>query len=221
MKKALFFFVLCAAMIVSAAENDGNTRGGRRGWNGGAGGMGPNRGGMGGQNRGGNRGGMMMRSALFSEIEIAKKFPAEYAEVDKLRAEYEAKLAELAKKASVELPVSMESNMRKIYNAYPTEFIAVAEKMKTSPREGFAELSKLAEKAGVSLFGGNRGGVPRMGGAPAAPAAPRDFSRPDLPALRKKYPEKMKEYDNLRKTDPKKARELLMQIIESDKGAGK
>jgi hypothetical protein len=220
MKKVFFVFLFFVGMVAFAAENDGNTRGfergGRRGWNGGQGR---------GQNRGqGGRGGSMMRGQLFSEIEIAKKFPAEYAEIDKLRTEYEAKLAELAKKAEVELPVSMESNMRKLYKAYPAEFTAAAEKMKSSPREGFAELAKLAEKAGITLFGGMRGGAPapRMGGAPAAPAAGgRNFTRPDLPALRKKYPEKMKEYDSMRKTDPAKARQLLMQVIEADKGAGK
>ncbi|MBQ4328825.1 MAG: hypothetical protein IJC27_03780 [Lentisphaeria bacterium] len=218
MKKVLFVFLLFAGMVAFSAENNGNSRGfergGRRGWNGGQGR---------GQNRGpGGRGGMMMRGQIFSEIEIAKKFPAEYAEIDKLRTEYEAKLAELAKKAEVELPVSMESNMRKVYNAYPAEFTAAVEKMKSSPREGFAELSKLAEKAGVTLFGGMRGRTPGMGGAQAAPpASGRTFSRPDLPALRKKYPEKMKEYDALRKTDPAKARQMLLQIIEADKGAGK
>ena len=133
------------------------------------------------------------------------------------REAYEAKLAELAKKSDVKLPVSRDAAYRKLLKDYPTEFAAAAEKMKTSPREGFAALMELAKKAGVELFPA-RGNAPgRRNGARAENSAPRNFNRPDLPALRKKYPEKMKEYDSLRSKDPAKARELLMQIIQQDK----
>jgi hypothetical protein len=90
----------------------------------------------------------------------------------------------------------------------------------------------LAEKHGIQLFGSrqpgmNNPGSPAVFGQPGAPAAPgndqggRSFNRPNLSELRRKYPEKMKEYDNLRRNDPAKARELLLTIIELDKSGTK
>ncbi|MBO7327943.1 MAG: hypothetical protein J6W00_04135 [Lentisphaeria bacterium] len=204
----LFFL----GVICIAAEPYGFDAGSRRGFP---------RGGRGEERMGGNRN-AMMRNRIFAEAEIAEKFPAEYAEVDKLRVEYEAKLAELAKKASVELPESRDEVFRKIRKEYPAEFAAAVKKMKTSPRDGFGELMSLAKKAGVEFFGGMRGGFSRGGGnRPAAPVSGRSFNRPDLSELRKKYPEKMKQYDELRSKDAGKARQLLLQIIQEAKGAEK
>lgn len=212
MKRAFFVFLLFFGVICFAAENNG-FNGGRKGFD---------RSNRGGNRMGGNRN-MMMRNRVFIEAEIAEKFPAEYAEVDKLRVEYELKLAELAKKASVELPESRDNVYRKLRNEYPEEFAAAVKKMKTSPRDGFSALMELAKKADVELFGGMRGGsAPRMGGnQPVAPVSGRSFNRPDMAVLRKKYPEKMKEYYELRSKDAGKAKELLLKIIQEDKGAEK
>jgi hypothetical protein len=89
---------------------------------------------------------------------------------------------------------------------------------------------ELARRHNIELFGGRSGGqrpgTPgagrASGQAPAAPAAPaatpgRNFNRPDLGALRRKYPEKMREYDELRRRDPAAARNMLLQIIEEDR----
>ncbi len=212
MKKAFCLSVLFLGVICFAAENNG-FEGGRRGFD---------RGSRSGNRRSGN-GNMMMRNRVFVETEIAEKFPAEYAEIDKLRVEYESKLAELAKKASVELPESMDNIYRKIQKEHPAEFSAAVKKMKSSPREGFRELRELMKKSGGDFFGGMRDGSSRrMGGnQPAAPVSGRSFNRPDMAALRKKYPEKMKEYYELRSKDAGKAKELLLKIIQEDKGAEK
>ena len=210
MKKISAFLFLMTAVICYCAEDGNVPAGGNRGWRGNGG-------------NGNGRGGMMMQNVVFVESEIAAKCPDEFAEAEALREQYEAKLAEAAKKAGVELPVSRESNYRKLRKAYPAEFAAAVEKMKTSPREGIMMLNELAKKAGIVLFGnpGNRGGFRNAPGqyqAPAAPERNRSFARPDLGKLRQKYPEKMREYDTLRGKNPAAARELLLRIIEEDKG---
>ena len=145
-----------------------------------------------------------------------------------MREAYETALAALAAKAGVQLPTARDAAFRKLRKADPAAFDAIVEKMKTSPREGFEEMRALAEKHGIQLFGNRQPGMnnPGQPGAPAA--APgnvnpggRSFNRPNMSELRRKYPEKMKEYDNLRRNDPAKARELLLKIIELDKSGTK
>ena len=161
---------------------------------------------------------------MLVEWELARKYPEEYAKIEKMREEYENALAALAEKDGVKLPESRDKAFRNLRKIDPAGFDAAMEKMKTSPREGFGALMTLAQKHGISLFG-NFGGNRRQGGDDSAPAAPemgkRSFDRPDLPALRRKYPEKMKEYDALRRKDPEKARELLLDIINMDKSVKK
>ncbi|MBR7130946.1 MAG: hypothetical protein IKC82_03025 [Lentisphaeria bacterium] len=171
------------------------------------------------QNRSG--GNMMMRNQIFVEMQIAQKFPDEYAKVDALRKEYEGKLAELAKKASVELPASRDAAFRKLREADQKAFDAAAAKMNVSPREAMGELMALAKKHNIELF--NRSGFRQGSGfrKPAAQESARVFARPDMAKLRKKYPAEMKKYDELRQTDRNKAREMLLQIIESDKSGKK
>ena len=186
------------------------------------------RGGFGGQRGGGNFGGPrggfgggMMQNQFFTEVEIAKKFPAEYAELEKMREAYEAALSALAAKAGVELPASRDAAFRKLRKADPAAFDAAVEKMKTSPRDGFTALNELAQKHGIQLFGGMRGGMnnPQSNSPGANPV--RQNSRPDLQMLRRKYPEKMQEYDALRAKDPEKAKKLLLEIIELDQSEKK
>ena len=165
---------------------------------------------------------MMAYNQFFVELEIARKFPEEYAKVDAIRKEYEAKLAELAQKASVTLPVSRDAAYRKLREADRAGFDAAVEKMKTSPREGMMQMMELARKSGIELFGRR---PDRRDNAPAAPVAQPDskrvFDRPDMAKLRKKYPEKMQKYDELRLEDREKARKMLLEIIEADKSGEK
>ena len=49
-----------------------------------------------------------------AEAQIKEKFPAEYAEIEKLRAEADAKLRELAKKAGVEIPKTFAEQMAEL-----------------------------------------------------------------------------------------------------------
>ncbi|MBE6355484.1 MAG: hypothetical protein E7058_00045 [Lentisphaerae bacterium] len=222
MNGKFFLFLLSAVLCCFAAKGDESENISRegRGFNRGGFNRGIERGGFNRGNRG-NRG-SGMRSAVFAEVEIAKKFPEKYAEVDALREKYEAELAELAKKSGVELPRSMESKMRQIRKADPAAFDAAVEKMKTSPREGMQLLNAAAAKAGVTLFpsfgGRDRGGIR----AEQQPPAPQRMSKtPSLSKLRKKYPEQMKKYDALRSKDPAGAKKMLLEIIEMDKSAAK
>lgn len=168
---------------------------------------------------------IQMQSQVFAEAEIAEKFPAEFAEVEAMREKYEAALAELAKKSEVTLPESRDNLYRKLRKNHQSEFLTAVRKMKESPREGMAMLMALAEKDGVELFR-MTGGVSRVKGTQTPSVAPgsmsnRNISTPDLGALRRKYPDKMREYDALRRKNPAAAREILMKIIETDRGAGK
>lgn len=180
-----------------------------------------NRGNWSRRQRGQQSNSRMMQNQVFVEAEIAKACPEEFAELEKLREQYEAKLAELAKKAGVTLPESRDASMRKLRRNHPEEFLKVVELMKKSPREGFAALSELAKKDGIDLFGGfRRGNRGENAGRPTAPDNVRRAA-PDIVALRRKYPEKMREYDSLRVKDYKKAREILIQIIKMDESAKK
>jgi hypothetical protein len=113
-----------------------------------------------------------------------------------------------------------------LYKIDPAGFFSVMDKMKNSPQEGFAALRELAEKHGITVWN-NRGGSRRAGGEFTRPNtsvennAVRSFNRPDLSALRRKYPEKMHQYDALRQKDPAKARALLLEIIKMDNNGGK
>lgn len=212
MRKVLLAGVL--SFLTFALMGD-ETPGGNRQWRGREGGS-----------REGSRGGMMQNNAMFAEWELARKYPDEYAKIEAMREQYENALAALAEKGGVKLPESRDKAFRQLRKLDQAGFDAAMEKMKTSPRDGFAALMALAQKHGVSLFGG-MGGNRRQGrdagnNAVAAPEmGSRTFDRPDLPALRRKYPEQMKEYDALRRKDPAKARALLLEIIKMDKSVKK
>lgn len=221
MKNRLLLVLLGAWVCCSAVSGEETQmRRGDRNFNGGNRRFGGSRGGNFQGGRGGSRGGM--NSSLFAEIAIAEKYPEEYAKINAMREKYEAELAALAQKAGVELPRSMESRMRQLRKVDPAAFDAAVKTMKTSPREGMQLLNELAQKNGITLFSmrGGRPGQPNpVGAAPAVPAAAN--YRPNLGKLRQKYPEKMKEYDTLRKSDAGKAKKLLLEIIEMDKRAAK
>ncbi|MBE6365769.1 MAG: hypothetical protein E7053_08505 [Lentisphaerae bacterium] len=229
MKHFLFVLLLSVGFVGYGADGDGSAAAG----NGGRGGYGQ-RGGRGNHGQTGGRGGFgMMQNGFFAELELARRFPDEYAEVEALRERYEAALAALAAKGGVTLPESRDAAFRRLRKADPAAFDAAVELMKTSPQQGMAQLMELARRHNIELFPGRPGGGQRPGvsGAPgsgqrpggAAPggnasASRRNFNRPDMAALRRKYPERMREYDALRRRDPAAAREMLLQIIELDRG---
>lgn len=210
MKKFVCFLLLAGISIVSGAENQWQHERGSRRFNHSGNSF---RGGRNFQN-GSNRGGFLDR--FVREAEMARKFPAEFAEVEAMREKYEAALAALAEKAEVQLPETMDSRIRKLRKNNPAEFDAAMQKMKDSPMEAMKSLQELAKRSGIELFRrpAGRGGADH--GENAMVKQVRSFNRPDMAALRRKYPEKMKEYELLRGREPAKAREFLLEIIKQD-----
>ena len=167
----------------------------------------------------GRRGGFMRGPRTNPRAEAEKKlkelYPAEYAEVLKLREEAEKKLQELAKKANITLPVppkSMEERMADLKKKYPKEMEEIEALQKTDPRAAFTKLRELFKKEGI----GN-------GGTQTEPAAPmRGNPNRKLSEVRKKYPEEWKKIQDIRKTDPAKARQMTRELIQRyDKEGGK
>lgn len=178
----------------------------------------------------GERGGMNRRDPRAeAEAQIKAKFPEEYAAIEKMRAEADAKLKELAKKAGVEIPKTYAEQMAELKEKYPKEMAEIEELQKTDRMAAFRKMRELAEKAGIQLnFGrpGGMGGGPGMGqGGPgrgeAEPAvAPRMNPTQQLRELRRKYPKEMAAIEELRKTDPEAARVKLQELtakLEADK----
>ena len=172
--------------------------------------------------RGGQRGNMaqMMFGRILAEEKMATAAPEKFAALEAAREKYEAELAALARETGVELPVDRDSSLRKIRKQFPAEFSAVLKKMESDPRQAMTEMQQLAEKAGVKL--NSFRGAPdrsRKPGADSAMVSPRTINRPNLDELRRKYPEKMQRYYELRRTDSKAASQLLREIIEQDRKA--
>ena len=174
--------------------------------------------------RGGRGMGGMMFGRIIAEGKIAEANPEKFAALEAAREKYEQELAALAKASGVELPPNRDDALRQLRKKAPQEFAAIVKEMESSPREAMQKMRELARKNDVEIFSfpGGRGGRdgrgrPGMdGGAPS-----RRIDAPKLDDLRKKYPDKMRAYDELRREDPKAAREMLKEIIESDRNGGK
>jgi len=174
--------------------------------------------GMRGQGRG-------MRMDMFGfdrfvkEAEIRAKLPAEMAELEKAKAELDAKYKALAAKAGVEIAETTEDKMRKLRAADTAAFDAAVAKWKSDRRAAMKELNDLAAVHKIELFPLRR----RAGEREGAGFMQKDFrrSRPNIGALRRKYPEEMKKYDALRGEDPKAAREFLMELMKKDAAEAK
>ena len=143
---------------------------------------------------------------------IREKFPKETAELDKAILESEAKYAELAKKAEIEIPASLEGNLLKIRNADAAAYTAAIKAIKENPRQNFSKLQDLAKKHNIELFPARRMPM-REGRNIEAPNKSRNTQIPKMGQLRKKYPEEMKKYNELKKEDPAKAKELLVELM--------
>ena len=180
-----------------------------------------NREGRGGFNREG-RGGMgaMMQMGQWMSVAqrvlafeaIREKFPKETAELDKAILESEAKYAELAKKAEIEVPASLEGNLLKLRAADTAAYTAAIKAIKENPRQNFSKLVELAKKHNIELFPARKMPM-REGRNVEAPNKSRNVNRPDFKKLQKDFPEEMKKYNELKKDDPAKARELLKELV--------
>ena len=138
-----------------------------------------------------------------------EKFPKETAELDKAILDAETKYAELAKKAEVEFPASLENNLLKLRAADTAAYTAAIKAIKENPRQNFNQLLELAKKHNIELFPARR--MPMREG--------RNVNRPDFRKLRKEFPEEMKQYNELRNSDPAKAREFLQGLVKRSQEA--
>ncbi len=211
-----------------AFERGGEQRGGEQRGQRQQGGERGARGGERGDRGGRQQGGMTMGGNARAEAEakIKEKFPAEYGEIEKMRLDSNTKLRELATKAGVELPMTLDEQMADLKAKYPKEVAEIEALRQTDPRAAFQKTRELADKAGITLnFGGGRqqGGGRQMGpgGAPqgdnaAPPPARRVNPAQQVRLLREKFPTEMAEIDKLRETDPgaagAKTRELMKKL---------
>ena len=173
----------------------------------------------GGFNRGGfNRGfngGMRQNPRAEAEKKLKELYPAEFAEIQKLRDDAEKKLQALAKKANITLPAppkSMSERMEELKKKYPKEMAEYEELQKTDRRAAFAKLRTLLEKEGVSFGPQGRNQQAGM----------RDNPNKKLREAQKKYPEEWKKIREIRKSDPGKARTLTRELLlKYEKESGK
>ena len=210
--KRFFALLIAAALSIPlfAAEDapEAPMRGGRRDRRGG---MGMMRGGRGGAP--GFFGGASMLQRFKAEEEISKKFPKEYAEIEKQLFEAEQKLKELAQKAKVTIPESVESKIRTLKHKQPEAFAKIASE--EDRRKAAADLMKLAKENDIELFPAMnrmRGERPERPERAARPESRRP-QRVDFNKLRKLYPQEMKEIEALRSSDPKAFREGLQKLV--------
>lgn len=180
---------------------------------------------QGGEGRGGM--GMERRDPRAeAEAKIKEKFPTEYAEIEKLRADADAKLKDLAVKAGIELPKTYAEQLAELKAKFPKEMAEIEELQKTDRMAAFRKLRELAEKAGVTL------GRPGMGGPGMGPGGagredadqppPRGNQMQQIRELRQKFPKEMAAIEELRKTDPAAARVKMRELtakLEAEKSA--
>lgn len=154
-----------------------------------------------------------------AEAQIREKFPAEYAEIEKLRAEAEAKLRDLAEKAGVEIPKTFAEQLLALKEKYPKEMAEIEELRKTDRMAANRKMRELAEKAGIALpvhrpgpaFG--RMGEGTASGEEVPPPPPRVNRMRKLKQLRRKFPKEMAEIEELRRTDPAAAQTKMQELI--------
>ena len=163
---------------------------------------------------------MMEIMPLFSSVNrimafenIRSKFPKECAELNKTILETEQKYADLAKKAEVEFPASLESRLIKLQIADPAGYDEAIKAVKENPRTGLTKLNELAKKHKIELVAPRRRIEMRDGRNVEQPSANRNIQRPDFRKLRSKFPEEMKQYEEMRGKDPAKARQMLTNMV--------
>jgi dsDNA-binding SOS-regulon protein len=206
---------------------------------GGFGGGMPGMGGMGGMM--GGRTGQLQRTidslkADTPRDEALKKIEAKdkdaYAKIKKALDDANAQLAELAKKAEVELPDTTEQQKAKTLEFLAKEKDAIdklLETDKTDSATAMRSFNELAQKNKITInpagmggrgaaMGGFGGGMPGMGGAAAQPPAGRGAqgaARGNTNVIRQieeKFPEEFKEAQKLRESDPAAYRDKLREL---------
>lgn len=169
---------------------------------------------------GGDRSGMMMNFGPLAWMQaisvIQSKFPEEYAAIAAERTAADAKLTELAGKAKVTLPDTPELLLRKLEAADQAGCAEAVKLAGDDPRAAMRKINEIAEKAGISLMpSGMRrrfGGRDAAEKSAAAPPQMRENPMARLRELQRQYPEEMKQIAELRKSDPKKANEMLRDL---------
>ena len=216
MMKRIFALLLVAGLSMSlfAAENAEDSNPGRNRRRGGErremnGGM-RRRGGFGG----GFFGGGSMLQRFKAEQEISRKFPKEYADAEKQLFEAEQKLKELAQKAKVTIPESVESKIRTLKHKQPEAFAKIASE--EDRRKAAADLMKLAKENDIELFPAmNRmrpgSGEPRTERVERPEG--RRSGRVNFSKLRKLYPEEMKKLESVKQSDPKAYTAGLRELV--------
>ena len=126
------------------------------------------------------------------------------------------KLTELAGKAKVTLPDTPELLLRKLEAADQAGCAEAVKLAGDDPRAAMRKINEIAEKAGISLMpSGMRrrfGGRDAAEKSAAAPPQMRENPMARLRELQRQYPEEMKQIAELRKSDPKKANEMLRDL---------
>lgn len=174
-------------------------------------------------------GGMgMMRMGQFNllrryiaESQIKAKFADEYAAADKAFLAAVGKIEELAKKAKVTLPLSIEIQIRKLRAKAPEDFARLEEKSASDPRAVMGELHQLAEKHGIELWENRSRGDNDRNAPPPPPAPSRENPRQVMRRLQRKYPAEMKEIMALREDNPKEFARRLQELNHRSRKEGK
>jgi len=171
------------------------------------------RGGRGGFSGGGRS--VEMAASIKTASSIKERFAEEYAALNKDLSAVEEKYETLAVKvgADTNAVTPMDRNLRKLETKKPAEFDAAAKLMKENMREGMIRLRELAEQEGIVLNISRRGGSGEGGETPTfSSSQTRVNPARQMKMIREKYPEEMKKFDELRRTDPAKAQELLREL---------
>ncbi len=143
-----------------------------------------------------------------AERKLHKERPAEYREIERLRAEADLKVFKLAAKAGIRLPDSMEIyrkklNVLRIY--FPQEYRKARELQRTDAEGGAKILRSLAAKLELGL---------------PDPPGKRNAGNASLPQgdamiqLRKRFPEEMKKLDKLKHNAAVAYRQQLRKLME-------
>ena len=141
------------------------------------------------------------------EARLKKDFPEEYAKIEQARLNVEEQLQALAKKADVKLPDTPETmrlKMEQLKNKFPKEFAEVEKLRKEDPRAANEKMRELVEKAGIELPLPPRRRGPKGG--------PGRFGNP-MPELRRRFPEKMRELDKIRRSSPVEYRTEIRELM--------
>lgn len=141
------------------------------------------------------------------EAKLKKEYPEEYAKIEQARLNVEDQLQALAKKANVKLPDTPETmrlRMEQLKNKFPKEFAEIEKLRKEDPRAANEKMQELAKKAGIDLPL-----PPRRRGPKGEPGR---FGNP-MPELRRRFPEKMRELDKIRRSSPVEYRTQIRELM--------